>query len=343
MTAGHDFGDPGRHAPVLAPSIPGMPQVDINRLTRWQERRQSVRPSKRVIGFSQATTVEPWRVQFNVDIAEAAAKLEHRGLELLARDGNDDAEKQIADIEYFIACRVDAILISPKEAARLTKIALKAINLGIPVFVLDRNLNTEKYTSFIRGDNEDIGRKAGEHAAKLLSSFRTTRDLNILEIWGGLGTEASRDRNKGFCEGLEKAATKLNIKQRIQAASSDHYSADWKQIIAYELMIKALRRSVKIDIVYCHNDAMAYGAYLAASECGRAQEMKFIGVDGLSSQGIEWVRNGLLAATFKYPTPGAEGLRQAISWLDNKTANKEVIISCGDAITKKSLISSGVY
>ena len=70
------------------------------------------------IGFSQVTTVEPWRVQFNKDIKAEAAK--HPNVELLISDGQDKTEKQVADVETFIAQQVDLILISPKELAGLT-------------------------------------------------------------------------------------------------------------------------------------------------------------------------------------------------------------------------------
>jgi ribose transport system substrate-binding protein len=45
------------------------------------------------------------------------------------------------------------------------------------------------------------------------------------------------------------------------------------------------------------------GAYLAAKELGRENEMIFVGVDGLGGPagGIKKVMDGVLAATFVYP------------------------------------------
>ena len=43
----------------------------------------------------------------------------------------------------------------------------------------------------------------------------------------------------------------------------------------------ALSRHNDIQLVYAHNDPGAHGAYLAAQAAGRAQGMKFIGIDGL--------------------------------------------------------------
>ena len=44
------------------------------------------------IGFSQSTTLEPWRVQFNKDMKREADL--HPEIELLVSDGQDKTEKQ---------------------------------------------------------------------------------------------------------------------------------------------------------------------------------------------------------------------------------------------------------
>ncbi|TIV63436.1 MAG: sugar ABC transporter substrate-binding protein, partial [Mesorhizobium sp.] len=96
------------------------------------------------IGFSQVTTIEPWRAQFNKDIIAEAAK--HPEVELIITDGEDKTEKQVADVENLIRQEVDALLVSPKESAGLTGVVQQAIDAKIPVFVLDRNVDTKDYT-----------------------------------------------------------------------------------------------------------------------------------------------------------------------------------------------------
>jgi ribose transport system substrate-binding protein len=274
-----------------------------------------------VIGFSQVTTVEPWRVQFNKDL-RAEAEL-HENVELLISDANDRTEKQVADVENFIRQEVDAILISPKESAGLTGVVEQATDAGIPVFVLDRNVDTEKFVQWVGGDNELIGRAAGEFALEKLGGKGKAKG-NIVEIWGGLGTQAAHDRANGFHEFLdgEEGVTFLLDKQ----------SGDWKQDQAYDIMSTALRNYEDIDMVYGHNDPMAYGAYLAAKDAGREKDILFIGVDALPGEGVTWVANGELAATFLYPTPGAEGLRQALKHLAGEDVPKSVVMGT-EAIT----------
>src|ERR1700691_6716157 len=67
------------------------------------------------VGFSQCTTLELWRVQFNKDI-EAEAK-NHPEVELIITDGQDKTEKQVADCENLVVQQVNVLLVSPKESA----------------------------------------------------------------------------------------------------------------------------------------------------------------------------------------------------------------------------------
>lgn len=267
------------------------------------------------IGFSQATTIEPWRAQFNKDIIAEAAK--HPDVELIITDGEDRTEKQVADVENLIRQEVDALLVSPKESAGLTGVVQQAIDAKIPVFVLDRNVETDQYTQFVGGDNKLIGRAAGEYAVELLGG-KGKAEGNVVEIWGGMGTQPAHDRHDGFHEFTDKEPGIKNL--------LDQQSGDWKQDQAYNIMATALRNNEKIDLVYGHNDPMAYGAYLAAKDAGREKEMKFIGIDALPNEGVTWVNNGELTATFLYATPGAEGLRQAVKFLKGEKVEKTVTL-----------------
>lgn len=277
---------------------------------------------KWVIGFSQVTTVEPWRVQFNKDL-EAEAAL-HPEVELLMADANDKTEDQVADMENFIRQEVDAILISPKEAAGLTGVVEQATDAGIPVFVLDRNVETDKFVQWVGGDNVLIGEAAGKFALDMLGGKGNAKG-KIVEIYGGLGIQATFDRSDPFHAAFEgEAGVEFLL---------DKQSADWKQDKAYDIMATALRNHEDITMVYGHNDPMAYGAYLAAKDAGREKDIIFIGVDGLPGEGVTWVHNGELAATFLYPTPGAEGLRQALKHLNGEQVEKKVVLGTM-AITK---------
>ncbi|WP_409362826.1 substrate-binding domain-containing protein [Bradyrhizobium diazoefficiens] len=277
------------------------------------------------VGFSQCTTLEPWRVQFNKDI-QAEAK-NHPDIDLIITDGQDKTEKQVADCDNLIVQQVNVLLVSPKESAGLTGVVEKAIDAKIPVIVLDRNVDTKRITQFIGGDNVAIGKAAGEHAVKLLGGPGKAAG-NVVEIWGGMGTQPAHDRHDGFHAFTDKEP---GIKYLL-----NNQSGDWKQDKAYDIMTTALRNNEKIDMVYGHNDPMAYGAYLAAKDAGRDKDIKFIiGIDGLPDEGVTWVSKGQLTATFLYATPGAEGLRQAAKLLKGEKL-KPVITLPTMLITKEN-------
>src|ERR1700680_4986197 len=169
-------------------------------------------------GFSQVTTVEPWRVQFNKDMQKEADK--HPEIQLIITDGQDKTEKQVADVESLIQQGVDILLVSPKESAGLTGVILKAIDAKIPVIVLDRNVNTDKYRQFIGGDNVLIGGGAGKYAVELLGGAGSAKG-NLVELWGGMGTQPAHDRRDGFMESVGKES---GIKSLLQPMD-----CDWKQ------------------------------------------------------------------------------------------------------------------
>jgi ribose transport system substrate-binding protein len=266
-------------------------------------------------GFSQVTTVEPWRVQFNKDMKKEADQ--HAEVELIITDGQDKTEKQVQDIENLIQQGVDVLIISPKESAGLTGVTLKAIDAKIPVIILDRNVDTDKITQFIGGDNKVIGQAAGQYAVKLLGGAGSAKG-NIIELWGGMGTQPAHDRHDGFQEFVGKES---GIKSLLQPIDTD-----WKQQKGYEVMSTALKSNDSVDLVYGHNDPVAYGAYLAAKDAGREKEIKFLGIDGLPNEGVTWVSKGQLTATFLYPTPGAEGVRQALKIVKGEKVEKKIIL-----------------
>jgi ribose transport system substrate-binding protein len=270
---------------------------------------------KYVFGFSQATIAESWRVQFNKDMKKEAEK--HPEVELIITDGQNSVEKQVADVQNLIRQGVDVLLISPKESAALTGAAIKAAEANIPTIILDRNVDTDKYTQFIGGDNLAIGRAAGEYAVKLLGGAGSAKG-NIVEIWGGMASQPAHDRHDGFAEIVGKESGIKSILQPIDT--------EWKEKKGYDLMQTVLKANDSISLVYGHNDPLAHEAYLAAKDGGRDKEMKFLGVDGLPDQGVSWVCKDELTATFLYATPGAEGIRQALKLMKGEKIEKKITL-----------------
>jgi ribose transport system substrate-binding protein len=265
-----------------------------------------------LVGMSQCNLGEPWRVQMNADIAAAAKR--HPSLKLVFKDAQNDSLRQRAQVEELVAQGVHLLIISPKEAAPLTQPVAEAYRKKIPVIVLDRAVQGDEYTLFIGADNRLIGQKAGEHARKLLGDKGA-----IVELKGLMTSTPGQDRHSGFRAGLELAkhpGLKLVFEADMQ----------WLEPNARKEMESALTAHKQIDLVYAHNDPGAHGAYLAAKAAGREKEIRFIGIDALPHEGVQYVRQGLLDASFAYPTGGAEAIESALKILGGATLPKKIVL-----------------
>lgn len=262
-----------------------------------------------VIGMSQCNLGEPWRVQMNADIRKAAA--EHPELTVVFKDAQNDTLKQRAHVEEFVGSKVNLLIISPKEAAPLTAPVAEAFRQGIPVIVLDRRVLGTEYTTFIGADNKLIGLAAGRWIAGKLANKG-----KIVELKGLMTSTPGQDRHRGFLEGIKGSGLEVVFEADMK----------WLESNARKEMESALAVHRRIDLVYAHNDPGAHGAYLAAKAVGREKEMLFVGIDGLPQEGQIYVRQGILAASFEYPTGGREAVDTALRILRGEKAAKEITL-----------------
>jgi len=263
-----------------------------------------------IIGMSQCNLGEPWRVQMNSDIKNAADK--NNIIRVIYKDAQNDTLKQRAHIEEFIDQGVDLLIVSPKEAAPLTPPIRKAFQSGIPVIVLDRRVVGSDYTCFIGADNKKIGEAAGRWIAKKLNGKG-----NIVELKGLMTSTPAQDRHSGFLKGIEGTQLKVVFEADMK----------WLEPNARKEMESALARFNKIDLVYGHNDPAAHGAYLATKATGREKGIIFVGIDGLPQEGQAYVKQGIIQACFEYPTGGKEAIETAISILKGNKVAKEITLN----------------
>lgn len=270
-------------------------------------------PKKKwIIGMSQCNLGEPWRVQMNKDIEEAA-KQHADEIEVIFKDAQNKTEVQQAQVREFIQLGVDLLIISPKEARPLTKPVAEAYQKGIPVIVLDRKVEGDQYTCFIGADNVKIGREAGKYLVKLLGGKG-----KVVELKGLMTSTPGQERHKGFREGIAGSQIEVIFEADCQ----------WLEPNAQREMQSALARFPQIDAVYAHNDPSAHGAYLAARQEGKGREktIRFIGIDALPHEGIRYVREGILTATFEYPTGGKEAIETALKILRGEQVPKNITL-----------------
>jgi len=116
----------------------------------------------------------------------------------------------------------------------------------------------------------------------------------------------------------------------------------WLEPNARKEMESALARFPEINLVYAHNDPGAHGAYLAAKAAGREKDILFVGIDGLQQEGQAYVKQGLLSASFEYPTGGKEAVEAAMTLLAGKTVEKEITLA-SRVFTKDNIDAGGEW
>ena len=280
---------------------------------------------KWTIGMSQCNLGEPWRVQMNADIRKTAER--YPELRVVYKDAQNDNLRQSAHVEEFTRAGVDLLIISPKEAAPLTRPVSEAYRRGIPVIVLDRRVLGSDYTCFIGADNRKIGLAAGRWAVKILRGKG-----RVVELKGLMTSTPGQDRFSGFHEGLKGSGLEVIFEADMK----------WLEPNARKEMESALARFRIIDLVYAHNDPGAHGAYLAAKAAGRQTSMKFIGIDALPHEGQMYVKQGILTASFEYPTGGKEAIETALKILNGKKVAKEFTLP-SRVFTKENVDKGGEW
>lgn len=281
--------------------------------------------NQRLVVFSQCNNAEPYRAAQNKRFEELFSS--HPDIKFVIYDGQADASKQISQIENAILQKPDLLIVAPFERNALTDVMGRAVSAGIPTICLERDIVKPNYTTYISSDNVAIGRMAGQFIVDLLKKKYGEPRGKIVELTGMSGVQGATDRHRGAFEILDKYP---GIKVVHQA------TANWMQAEAMPRMEEALSANAEINVVYAHNDPMAYGAYLAAKEKNRAKDIAFIGVDGLASEGAKYVQDGVLAATFEYPLCADKAVEIGLQLLNDKgfKPDKQYILE-SRAITRK--------
>ena len=251
------------------------------------------------IGFSQCLKNHPFREAMNHSMKIQASL--YPNAELTIYEAHNDVRQQMADIEKLISKGVDVLIVSPIEPDTITTVIDKALELGIPVVLIDRKINSQNFTTYVGADNIEVGKNAGNYIAA-----RSNKRINVIEIRGGDNSSPVLERSEGFRNAIGQFPN-------IHLVASINGGIDGTPKNALFGILDSIK-GMKIDYVYAFNDQMAFQAWQVAREKGMEKQIDFIGVDGLNGDegGIELVRRGILKASILYPTGGAESLDLAM-------------------------------
>ncbi|MCT4687353.1 substrate-binding domain-containing protein [Vallitalea sp.] len=212
---------------------------------------------------------------------------------------SDNPAAQVAAIEDLLQDELDAMVVLPLESAPLTPICESVYDKGIPLLVLDRGIASDKYNSFLAGDNYGIGRAAAHYIAKELGGKG-----NVVEMLG-VPCEIVQLRSDGFNDTIKKYYPDINIVARA--------TGNFSREVSLKAMEDILQAQSSIDAVYSHDDEQTLGIKLAVENAGRQDEMFLTGAGGNKGIYQEMLNgNKLIRASFTYsPTMGGSAIRVA--------------------------------
>jgi len=210
-----------------------------------------------------STLNNPWFV-FLAENAEAKAK--SLGYETKIFDSQNNTALESDHFENAIASGFSAILLNPTDAGGSVANVVKAKEAGVPVFCMDREVNSGAATSQILSDNYSGSVSIGKYFVEQLNKKGT-----YVELLGLVGDNNTWNRSKGFHEVVDCYPDLKMVAQQ---------SADFDRNKAMDVLESILQANPNIDAVFCGNDAMAMGAYQALAAAGKAKGVKVFGFDG---------------------------------------------------------------
>ncbi|PRD54170.1 D-ribose ABC transporter substrate-binding protein [Sphingobacterium gobiense] len=251
---------------------------------------ESEKGKAKQIAIIVSTLNNPWFV-FLAETAKEEA--ENRGYVARIFDSQNNTSLESNHFENAVALGYDAILLNATDSDGSVANAKKAMEAGIPVFCMDRELNNpDAATSQIVSDSYSGCVELGGLFVRSLK-----RKGKYVELLGLVGDNNTWNRSKGFHAVVDQFPEMEMVAQQ---------SADFDRNKAMEVLESILQAHPDVDAVFCGNDAMAMGAQQALVAAGKDKAIRVYGFDG-SEDAVRSVQAGGLDATvMQFPQKIAE-------------------------------------
>ncbi len=264
----------------------------------------------KTIGYTQSFSTIEWTVAQREQVEEGCRKY---GLKLVYLDAQNQAAKQVRDIEDLVTKKVDLIIIATWFAEAIAPAVREVNKARIPIVVLSSDLvGGVEYNAHITTDSLDTGRDVGKAVVKALNGKG-----RVVQIEGKPGSVVNQLRGKGFREVVD-------MEKDIKIIA--HVIANYERVQALKAMEDILQAQRNIDAVYCHNDDMALGVMQAFREGGRKGEAKIYGVDGIQAEALQEILDGEMTGTWLYLPLGSEGVELAVRVLSDQKVPRKLVL-----------------
>lgn len=284
------------------------------------QNREGSRQKKMAIVVS--TLNNPWFVFLAQTAAAEAKKL---GYESKIFDSQNNTALETDNFENAIASGYSAILFNPTDANGSVVNVQKAKKAGVPVFCMDREVNTtDGATCQILSDSYSGCVSLGKYFVQTMH-----KKGNYVELLGIVADNNTWARSKGFHSLVDYYP---NLKMVAQQ------SADFDRNKAMEVMESILQAHPDIQGVFAGNDAMAMGAYQALVAAGKADKVKVFGFDG-AEDAITAIKDKKVSATaMQFPKVMAQTAADyADAWLKGKRDFPKKIAVAVELVTQDNI------
>jgi ribose transport system substrate-binding protein len=225
----------------------------------------------------------------------------------------DDAD-QLNMLQTFKGDNYDMIIVLPGNGTLMTPICEDIYDSGTPLMVLDRAIDSDKYTVFLAGDNYACGANAAEYLGERLGG---KGDIAILRSYVGIPIDLQR--YNGFMDTLKAKYPDINV-----LVEGD---GEFNQEAGLKAMSNILPAYPKIDAVFTHDDEAAVGAVTAIENAGRT-DIQFVTGMGGGKTAYKMMAEGnpLYGASMSYfPTMGGDAIVLAKDILRGASFEKDNI------------------
>ena len=221
--------------------------------------------------------------EFIVNIQEAIeARADEMQVRVIVNDAQRSADKQIQQVETFIATGVDAIILNPCEVEASSPAVDRARDANIPVVNVNSETRAEP-TAFVGSRDEESAEIAIAYLATRLHGMG-----NIVMMHGYPGQAAEVKRTKGAVDTLKQYPGLHLLAEQ---------TANWSREEGMALMENWLQAYPgQIKGVFAQNDEMGMGALKALQNAGVKDQIVLVSVDAIGDA-LQAVKAGDLDAT----------------------------------------------
>ncbi|VDC21178.1 D-ribose ABC transporter substrate-binding protein [Pseudogemmobacter humi] len=251
------------------------------------------------------------------EVAKATAEELGYTANVSSHKGDTNTESTL--IDTAITNKSVAIILDPANADGSIGAVKKAVDAGIPVFLVNAEINQEGLAKAQLVSNNAQGAALG--AQQWVEAVGDSG--NFVELFGNPADNNAATRSNGY---------ETVITQYPDLVKKGQEVANWDRTQGYQKMQSLLQANPDIIGVISGNDEMALGAIAALKEAGKLEQVKVGGFDG-SPDAVEAVKAGEMQYTVLQPVAifSAEAVRQADNFIktgETGAATEKQLFDC---------------